>query len=410
MFGLLAAFTPIAVCLVWCVLFATKRRTHAQQLHLAQLLCAMVGMIPASCLMSPSINYEVLAIHQCIGHPLLLWVFAFAILYIHAQNSAQSMKIWKMIFFLPGLILLAISVLTLVTVGIEDAAQILQHHNSGDAEYISGLSTTAYAFYFVNVILTSGFEAIMILIVIGYSLQAYLKSSNAGSYSLTNFFFKQGETTLSRAISFMTITATLLMIPNIAYIQYLIVKIPALYIVLSLLLAAAIHTLSYIEFVGHSTRLTMHNLTNLDIDRNEIQPMIEENQADYSERKKEERRLETDVAKQDQLSEKLRTAFDDQHVYKDPSLSLVGLAAQLGTNRSTLSAVINLTYGLTFRDLLSFYRIEAAKKYLLAHPDATQEVVASECGFHTAQALSHKFKEVVGISPRLWALSQKVQE
>ena len=106
------------------------------------------------------------------------------------------------------------------------------------------------------------------------------------------------------------------------------------------------------------------------------------------------------------LAEQLHVAMDEEHLYKNPSLTLMDLTERLNTNRTTLSGFINTTYGFSFKTFLSIKRIECAKQYMLKNPMATLEEVAEYSGFYDSVSLCHKFKDVTGVSPRAWLVAQ----
>ena len=64
--------------------------------------------------------------------------------------------------------------------------------------------------------------------------------------------------------------------------------------------------------------------------------------------------------------------------------------------------MINGAFSLGFPEVLNSLRIDYAKQYMLANPDATQYQIASECGFLSASAFNSVFKKLTGITPKLW--------
>ena len=49
--------------------------------------------------------------------------------------------------------------------------------------------------------------------------------------------------------------------------------------------------------------------------------------------------------------------------------------------------------------------VECAKQYMLKNPVATLEDVAQYSGFNDSASLCHKFKDVTGMSPKVWLVS-----
>lgn len=93
-------------------------------------------------------------------------------------------------------------------------------------------------------------------------------------------------------------------------------------------------------------------------------------------------------------------------VFLDPSLSLQDLAAQLQTNPSILSKVINSGFGMNFNDFINSYRVEAVKIKLQqgVHEQLTLTSIAYDCGFNSKATFNRAFKKFTEKSPRDYLL------
>ena len=94
----------------------------------------------------------------------------------------------------------------------------------------------------------------------------------------------------------------------------------------------------------------------------------------------------------------------EKKIFLNVDLTIDSLAAELCSNRLYLSRLINAEYGSNFREYLNRYRVEYSQQYMLQNPDANQDVVATSCGFMSAQAFNKKFKEIVGVTPKAWSV------
>ena len=85
---------------------------------------------------------------------------------------------------------------------------------------------------------------------------------------------------------------------------------------------------------------------------------------------------------------------------RTPSLTLNALAAELHTNRTTLSQYINTVCGCSFYDYVNSIRLNHAKK-LLADRDCrlTQEEIAEHSGFNSISTFRRAFAKQYGVSP-----------
>ena len=91
-----------------------------------------------------------------------------------------------------------------------------------------------------------------------------------------------------------------------------------------------------------------------------------------------------------------------EQVFREPGLTLTGLAGRMHTNKTYVSRLVNNTYGMAFPDLLDSLRTEYAKKYILAHPGARQAEIAAASGFSGASAFNSTFKRITGMTPGEW--------
>ena len=94
-----------------------------------------------------------------------------------------------------------------------------------------------------------------------------------------------------------------------------------------------------------------------------------------------------------------------RQVFLDTSLSLKKLSAQLETNQTYLSNVVNKYFGCNLKELVNTYRVEYAKELLCSRRCALTELPCS-CGFASKSAFYSAFSRIVGVSP----LSYQTQE
>lgn len=79
-------------------------------------------------------------------------------------------------------------------------------------------------------------------------------------------------------------------------------------------------------------------------------------------------------------------------------LKVDSIAGYLHLNRSYLSSLFKQETGLSIKQYLSYYRIEAAKKKLLNTDDSISQI-SFQCGFQDPLYFSRIFREWVGLTP-----------
>jgi AraC-like DNA-binding protein len=99
---------------------------------------------------------------------------------------------------------------------------------------------------------------------------------------------------------------------------------------------------------------------------------------------------------------KLDRHLAEHRPYLEPELTLAGLAQQLKTNASVLSAAINGAYGKNFNDFINEYRVAEFKR-LARDPQnghLTLLALALECGFNSKSTFNRAFKQSTGQTPK----------
>jgi ligand-binding sensor domain-containing protein/AraC-like DNA-binding protein len=98
---------------------------------------------------------------------------------------------------------------------------------------------------------------------------------------------------------------------------------------------------------------------------------------------------------------RLEQAMEKDKLYLDPDLTLAKLAASTTIPPKHLSQVINERFELNFNDFVNRYRIEEAKRKLLAIKAVDSKLlrIAFEAGFNSKSVFFSTFKKSTGLSP-----------
>mgnify|MGYP006148653121 FL=1 len=125
----------------------------------------------------------------------------------------------------------------------------------------------------------------------------------------------------------------------------------------------------------------------------------------------EEKRVNLHEGKVEELLRKLQT-FENKKGFTQKGLTISKLAAQLGTNSSYLSQVINEYKGGNFNKYLSQLRINYITNLLFEDRKYLKyniETLAKECGIASRQNFSDLFYEINGIRPTDF-IKKRIQE
>lgn len=102
------------------------------------------------------------------------------------------------------------------------------------------------------------------------------------------------------------------------------------------------------------------------------------------------------------ILQKLENAIASK-MYLHHKVSLIGLSAQLGTNRTYLSDAIHLRYGISFSDFINKLRVEEAMRII---DETNGEVLIKDLykqlGYNSATSFFRNFKKQTGKSTGEW--------
>jgi YesN/AraC family two-component response regulator len=82
------------------------------------------------------------------------------------------------------------------------------------------------------------------------------------------------------------------------------------------------------------------------------------------------------------------------------------VAAQLGSNRNSVSLCINSQRGCSFSQFINAMRIDHAKMLMRKHPDMKISEVWGDSGFTTEATFFRTFKAMTGMTPNEWKQSK----
>lgn len=108
----------------------------------------------------------------------------------------------------------------------------------------------------------------------------------------------------------------------------------------------------------------------------------------------------------DKIMNSFRQHMEKEQGFLNPTLTIEEIARMLNTNRTYVSKLVNLYYGMSFRDYLSSKRLEYAKWLMTYEPDASLDYIAAKSGFQSSTQFIRKFRETEGITPTLWKTTQ----
>lgn len=123
-----------------------------------------------------------------------------------------------------------------------------------------------------------------------------------------------------------------------------------------------------------------------------------------------EQNADADISFPPEFRKQLEQWMAENKPYLDKDFRLVDIMQVLPMNRTYLSRYINSTYGCSFSQFVTNYRIEEAKRLLSERPDMRLHEVAESSGFSSAAVFTRTFTKETGYSPTDWQKSQNLPD
>ena len=404
-------FLPCVVSLLWLIIYLFRVKTITQRIMMVILVLCVYYFATYAFYISPSTDYYVMALLDVCNVPVMLIILAVDLVFVCTHHNTHLYESRRhMLLYIPAMMLASVNLLIYYIIGVDNVAAFREAFDRLGSFPDAYNSHIYRLFHIINTEAVRYLKLAFIFVIFAVS---YRLSSLEGYRfgDVCRFFFCGGKSTPARVVGFLNCLTLCFLLPLASIGRSYLYLHTGLGITLSLLLSVSLFLLLYVEYLVDIPVFTLRSLSHMQLG---VGPAKVE----------EEQTFETTEASSDEeipegigfilahskLAESVRRAFESDKVYLDANLSIQSLAAQLSTNRTTLSQVVAQIYGVPFRQLVARYRIEASKQYMIEHRDAKQEVVAADCGFATVQAFNQKFKEIEGVSPRSWLSDQTLNK
>ena len=426
MFETISYTLPFIVCLLWSFIYLFRKKNSSQKFYLSMLVVAVAYFFTYALYISPNTDYKLMVRLDVFCQPLALVLMTLVLLYVESHLERPVMPTFiKIIFFLIPILHLGFvsfiyyllsfdgaAILTeaydnAVSVGVKDPFEIMPDVLTGRIQRL---------YMFSDIVIFSGicaFYLICIIMMCVYSSIANRETIKA----VPRFFTKSDYSGMVHLVNFSIVMVTLSVGPLVYMGRSYIFNNPMLGLCMSVALSFFIFLGAYVEFVGDgffrkANLKRQQNVMPAEVnvvntrETNEVDKLRQGASPDLGTTPLVATQGQEPVVFNENIDRMFIHSMEVEKIYTDPSLSIDILAQKLKTNRSTLSALVNKKYGMTFKTMLATYRIAFAKQYMLDNPDASVDDVAQVSGFGDRSSFFHKFKEVTGMSPKVWLMKQ----
>lgn len=285
--------------------------------------------------------------------------------------------------------------LTLV-IGLDNVATFLESYYEHQT-YLPEYDTFIYhfwvflymPFYYVMV----GVELVLVIIYILY----YLRKKRFGFVRLGEFLFKGSEATPLIIHCWISLAFFLVMFIRMGLGAFFWMQHPIASSCMSLMIAFLIYAYGNIGLISHMYEGTLREM---------LHPL---SSPELYEGKYAAEVLESNnmIEDEDDITDQIIELMEGQQLYKNPNLTIEDLANKMNITTVLLTAVLERRMGCTFREYTNKMRLLQAQRYMLLHPNETQERIASACGFTDASSFSKKFRQFTSQTPREWLATHR---
>lgn len=396
MLGIFIVQLPFSVCAVWCLILLSKRhKTLSDRLVMWVMGLLAVSLYCGSMHMDINPNYNRLAIGNVILQFSSLAVFPIICLYIRSCYEDYHISWVPYLSTLPSLILLLISIALTSVIGIGRSGQLIEMIHSGvvPRNLLSRLDK-AYILFTFRIYFVTFFISLCISLIYVF---AKLFTGKFKFKHIASFLRGEKSSFVANVICLFFVIYFILWAVSLIFGSVICDTLSVWSVVWSLTAAVVLFLIGYVTTVP----ALPGGYINLDRLRHPFAAMRQSTQ-EYLQGIDSGPMAGVATSGYDKIMDSFKRYMIKERGYLNPSLTIEEIARVLNTNRTYVSKLVNLYFGMSFRDYLSLLRMDYAKQLMKDEPDASLDYIAVKSGFQSSTQFIRKFREVEGITPTVW--------
>ena len=390
---------PFSVCAVWFLLVLLKgHKDHSDRLMMFVMALLAISFFCGSSHMDPVPNYRKLVIVDIIMQFSTIAVFPFICFYIRSCYEESRERTSAYLLLLPAILQTTSTVVLTVLLGVNHASELLR-----------GL----YLRLLIPDMLDVTERAYYVLSLLSYHLLFFISIALSVVYMVYRLFV--GKFKFVHALSFLrgqkaSFVANMLCV--LFFIFFILWAVCVLFGTLfmnslsiwsslwSIVTSILLFLVGYVAAIpplpgGYmSIEKMRHPFTSLQQSRQDFLKGIDSGPV-----------ADAPASGYDKIMDSFKQLMITDQGFLNPSMTIDELAAQLNTNRTYVSKLVNIYYGMPFRDYLNKLRMDYAKQLMIDEPDAVIDYVAAKSGFQSSTQFIRKFRETEGVTPSVWRTS-----
>jgi len=404
MLGIFIVQLPFSVCAVWCLLMLFKSHKSVND----RLIMWVMGLLAASFFcgshhMDPNPNYQMLAIYDIILQFSSLAVFPIACLYISSCYEEHELTWVPYLPTIPSLLLLASSIVLTAMLGLPRAGYLIEllHNGLIDRSMLTPLENTyiiiTFQVYFVTFFLSLSISLIYVF--------SKLFTGKFKFKHIAVFLRGQKSSFIANVICLFFVFFFILWGISVVF-DSVFNDINSIWSpIWSLVTAMLLFLVGYIAAIpslpgGYiNIERLRHPFGAMRQSRQEFLQGIDSGPM-----------AGAAASGYDKIMESFKQHMVKEQGFLNPNLTIEEISRVLNTNRTYVSKLVNVYYGMPFRDYLNQLRMDYAKQLMIDEPDASLDYISAKSGFQSSTQFIRKFRETEGVTPTVWKTLQRQQK
>lgn len=400
MFRFFVVQLPFSVCATWYLLVLFKRhKNHSNRLMIFIMAFLAIFFLCGSSYMSPIPNYRRLVIYDIVMQFTSLAVFPLICFYIRSLYEESHEGLFSYMLLLPAFLMTTSSIVVTSLLGMDECSEMVMAIHKGVLvpDYMDVLekaytvmSYRAYRFVFF------GSMALSLIYLFSRLFTGKFRFSH-----IPAFWSGKRPSFVANAVCLLFVVFFILWILCTFFMSVFMNPFSVWSWFWAVFASATLFFIGYVAAVpplpgGYiDLHRFMHPFVSMSQSRQEFISSIDSGP----------------VADRTTGYDKIMDSFQDLMVkhegFLEPGMTIDEISKRLNSNRTYVSKLVNIYYGMPFRDYLSDMRINYAKKLMMAEPDASLDYISAKSGFQSSTQFIRKFKELEGVTPAVWRSSQR---
>ena len=396
MLGIFIVQLPFSVCAVWCLILLAKRHKNlSDRLVMWVMGLLAVSLYCGSMHMDINPNYHRLAIGNVILQFSSLSVFPIICLYVRSCYEDYRISWVPYLFTVPSLFLFLISIVLTYTLGIDRSGQLIEMiHNGVVARDFLSSHDKAYILFTFRIYFITFFISLSISLIYVF---AKLFTGKFKFIHIVAFLRSEKSSFVANVICLFFVIYFILWAVSVIFGSVICDTLSIWSVVWSFAAAIILFMIGYVTTVP----ALPGGYINLDRLRHPFSAMRQSTQ-EYLQGIDSGPMAGVATSGYDKIMDSFKRYMINEHGYLNPSLTIEEIARVLNTNRTYVSKLVNLYFGMSFRDYLSSLRMDYAKQLMKDEPDASLDYIAVKSGLLSSTQFIRQFREVEGVTPTVW--------